>query len=64
MQLPPALLRPPHGIHNALVLLELISGDQCVNSRNVHLHNAARANIQMTHFAVSHLPIRQPHKMF
>ncbi len=64
MQLPPALPRPLHRLHDRRVLLEFARRDQRIDARDVHLHNAPRADIQMTHFAVAHLPIRQPHKMF
>ena len=33
--------------------------DQLVDARDVHQHDASRANIQMAHFAVAHLPVGQ-----
>jgi hypothetical protein len=46
------------------VVLERVVGHHAVNARNVHLHNAARANVQVAHFAVAHLPARQTDKLF
>ena len=45
------------------ILAELARRNQRVDARNVHLHNAPRANVQVAHFAVAHLPVRQSHKM-
>ena len=63
MQLPSALARPLHGLHDRRVLLELARSDQRVDARDVHLHNAARADVQVADFAVAHLPVRQAHKV-
>ena len=34
-----------------------------IDARHIHAHNASRAKIQMANFRVTHLPIRQPHKV-
>ena len=41
------------------MLEELAARDQRVDARDVHLHHAPRADVQVAHFAVAHLPIRQ-----
>jgi len=64
MQLPSALARPSHRLHDRRHRVERICRNQRVNARDVHLHNAPRTNIQMAHFAVAHLPVRQTDKMF
>ena len=33
-----------------------------VDARDVHVHDAPGANVEMTHLAVAHLPFRQAHK--
>ena len=63
MQLPSALARALHGLHDGGILLELARGDQRVDARDVHLHNAARADVQVADFAVAHLPVGQADKM-
>jgi len=63
MQLAAALLRTLHGSHDGWVLVELIRCDQGVDARNVHLHNAACANVQVADFAVAHLPVGQADKV-
>src|SRR5580704_15484862 len=39
------------------------SGDQAVDAGDVHAHDAPRSNVQMTHFAVAHLSVRQADKV-
>ena len=39
--------------------MELVGGDQRVDARDVHLHNAACADVQVADFAVAHLPVGQ-----
>ena len=63
MQLPPGFARALHGLHNGRVLFELARGDRGVDAGDVHLHNAAGADVQVAHLAVAHLPVGQPHKV-
>ena len=56
----PSLL---HRLHNRRINLKLTRSDQRVNARNVHLHDASRADVQVAHFTVPHLSIGQPDKM-
>ena len=35
------------------------AGDELVDARDVHVHDAARAHIQVAHFAIAHLPFGQ-----
>ena len=64
MQLASAFARPLHGLHDGRVFLEFAGGDGHVDARDVHLHDAAGANVQMAHFAVAHLAVGQADKMF
>ncbi len=43
--------------------LELAGGDQRVDARDVHLHNAAGADVQVADFAVAHLSVGQADKV-
>ena len=43
--------------------VDLFRRNQRIDARDVHPHNSAGANIQVTNFAVSHLPIRQANEM-
>ena len=63
MQLPSAFARALHGLHDGRVLLELAGRNLRVDARDVHLHNAAGADVQVAHFAVAHLPVRQADKV-
>ena len=45
------------------IFLEFAVSDQRVDARDVHLHNAARADIQVADFAVAHLPVGQADKV-
>ena len=31
-----------------------------IDARDVHMHNASSTDVQVPHFAISHLPLRQP----
>ncbi len=35
------------------------AGDELIDARDVHLHDAARADIHVAHFAIAHLPFGQ-----
>jgi broad specificity polyphosphatase/5'/3'-nucleotidase SurE len=39
--------------------LEFIGGDQGVDARDVHLHDAAGADVEVADFAVAHLAVGQ-----
>ena len=41
---------------------ELAARDHHVDARDIHVHHAARANVQVADFAVAHLALGQPHK--
>ena len=52
----------PSALHRLLEqrhLIELLVGNQQIDARDVHVHDAARPNIHVAHFAVAHLPLRQ-----
>ena len=38
---------------------EFAAGDELIHARDVHLHDAAGADIQVAHFAIAHLPFGQ-----
>ncbi len=59
MQLP--LASALHGGEQKLVLKKRAGAQGLVDARDVHVHHAARADIQMPDFAVSHLPFGQAH---
>ncbi len=63
MQLRAALARPLHGLHDRRLFRELPCGNQRVDARDVHLHNAAGADVQVADFAVAHLPVGQADKV-
>ena len=64
MQLPPAFTRPLHGLAQwSAFFANSPEAIWRVNARDVHLHNAPRADIQVAHFAVAHLPVGQTDKM-
>jgi hypothetical protein len=63
MQLPSAHLCLFHGPRNSRVLLKCAGRNLRVDARNVHLHNAPRADVQVADLAVAHLPVGQPHKV-
>ena len=66
---PPSLTRPIrcscafaaalHRFEQQRLAEELAARDQLVDARDVHLHDAARAHIQVAHFAIAHLPFGQ-----
>ena len=35
------------------------AGDSLIDARDIHVHDAAGADIQVAHFAVAHLPFGQ-----
>ena len=41
------------------VLEELARRDHVVDARHVHVDHAPRADVQMPHFAIAHLAVRQ-----
>jgi len=63
MKLATPFARSLHRLHNRRVLLKFSRRDLLVDSRDVHLHNPAGADVQVAHFAVAHLPIRKPDEM-
>ena len=63
MQLPPLFARAVDRPHNLRMLVEAAVRDHRIDTRDVHRHHAARADVQMPDFAVAHLPIRQPDKV-
>ena len=63
MELTPAFLRPLHGLHQRRNQVKGVGGNQRVDAGDVHLHNAARADVQVAHFAVAHLAVGQPDKV-
>ena len=46
-------------LHDGWILLEFAGSDLRVDARDVHLHDAACADVQVAHFAVAHLPVGQ-----
>ncbi len=44
-----------HGFAEQRLALEFAAGDELVNARDVHVHDAAGADIQMADFAIAHL---------
>ena len=48
-----------HGFEEQWLAREFAAGDELVNPRDVHLHDAPRADIQVAHFAVAHLSFGQ-----
>ena len=54
--------RPLHRVQQQRLPREFAAGDQRLDPRRIHVHHAPRANIQMPHFAVAHLPRRQSHR--
>ena len=59
MQLPPTLACAVDRPHNLRMLVEAAVRNHRVDARNVHRDHAPCADIQMTDFAVAHLPVRQ-----
>ena len=63
VQLPSRFACALHGRDDGGILDELARGNRGVDARNVHLHHAPGANVQVPHFAVAHLPIGQAHEV-
>ena len=62
MQAPIAGARFGHGFEKRRVLLELAGLDHHVDLADVHVHNAAGADVEVADFAVAHLPRRKADK--
>ena len=63
VELASAFARALHGLHDGRVFLEFAGRDGHVDARDVHLHDAAGADVQVAHFAVAHLAVGQADKM-
>ena len=63
MQLPPGFARPLHGQGDGRIFGELARGDLGVDAGDVHLHDAAGADVQVADLAVAHLPVGQADKV-
>ena len=50
-----------HGALQSGILGQSAGADQLVDPSDVHLDDAARANVQVADFAVAHLAVRKPH---
>ena len=48
-----------HRVEQQRLAEEFAAGDQLVDARDVHLDDAAGADIQVAHFAIAHLPFGQ-----
>src|SRR6266850_5308241 len=48
-----------HGLLEQRHVLQLLVSDEQVDSRNVHVHDATRAHVHVTDFAVTHLSFGQ-----
>ena len=59
MQLASALARALHGLHDGRILGEFAGGDLRVDAGDVHLHDAAGADVEVADFAVAHLAVGQ-----
>src|SRR6202007_838278 len=51
-----------HRFEKQRLAKKLAARDERVDSRDVHMNDAARSHIQMAHFAIAHLPFGQSHK--
>ena len=54
--------RMMHGVQQRRVAEEFAVGNHLVDTRDVHQNDASRADVEMAHFAVAHLPVRQSDK--
>ena len=63
MKLASAFAGALHGLDDGRVLLEFAGGDGHVDAGDVHLHDAAGADVEVAHFAVAHLPVGQADEM-
>ena len=52
-----------HRLEQRRVLEELTAGNRSIDARDVHAHHATRAQVQMPHLRVPHLPIGQADEM-
>ena len=59
MQSHSRLGRQRHGLDQDRIASQLAVSDRFVNPRQILIHNSARSQIQVTDFAVAHLPRRQ-----
>ncbi len=57
-----ALAAALHGLLEQRHLFQLLVGDQKIDARDVHVHDAAGADIHVAHFAVAHLAFGQADK--
>ena len=57
------LPRLVHRLKNGGMREKFSTRNQRIDARNVHPHHAPGADVQMPHFAVAHLSIRQSDKM-
>ncbi len=51
-----------HEIEQHGVLKELAGGDHQIDARDVHVNDAARADIEVPHLAITHLAFGQSHR--
>lgn len=59
MKLAAASARILHGFEQDRMFEEVAVLDHQLDASRVHVHDAARSNVQVANFAVAHLPIRQ-----
>ena len=59
-QVQAARARVTHAVEQRRVAEEFARFDHPVDARHVHQHHAAGADVEVSHFAVAHLPFRQP----
>ena len=62
MKLATAAARVLHGLHQHGVAVEIAFFDHQVDLGDVHVNDAASADVQVPHFAVAHLSLRQADK--
>jgi hypothetical protein len=51
-----------HGLLEQREVLELLVGDEQIEARDVHVHDASRAHVHVADFAVAHLAVGQAHE--
>src|SRR5882762_10704487 len=54
-----ALAAALHGLLEERDLVELLVGDEEINAGDVHVYDAAGADVEVAHFAVAHLAFRK-----
>ena len=59
VQPPPVDPRLLHRLQQRRMLEQFAILDHQIDTRNVHVHDAPGADVQMSHFAVAHLSVRQ-----